>query len=734
MRRKASLLIGLSAMTVLMLAGTALAAPVAPEFRVPDQYRAGTVPSESVIADLDGDGDGDIAVTDIGFDGGINVFLGDGSGNLSGPINSPLPADGGSIDIVAADFDGDGTLDLAVASLGGGTSRVVILLGNGDGTFRVGALIPAAGLSELTTADFDGDGDPDLAYSHGSIDGDVIKVILNNGDGTFGPPQSYEPPFFIGLESLTARDVNNDGAPDLVFMTGCPKVRLNQGDGTFGPEICSTDPQGRIGGITFALGDYNGDGDIDMAVGDASGGHVAIALGSGDGRFTFFQEYSNISTQVNSVVSADLTGDGRLDLLAGSITGVATLMQGRSDGTFTKFVRWITGGADLNLGDLGGSALPDVLSAGGLVGTEISVSLNLGKGKLHAPRMFDATGKGGSLQLGDLNGDGRDDVAFVVSSSSIEAHLAGRNGVFGRAVVSPIVANDTVSLRLADLNEDGHLDAVGALDASPNVYVALGTGTGSFGAPTRFSNGSANTTPSGLAVADVNADGNLDLISGTPSQLSVLPGTGTGSFGPPILSGKAGGSAQVATLIADFNGDGKLDAAAPTVTGSSDYAGMAMYVNHGTGTGTFTLAYTRTTDTNVTSAAVGDLDGDGDPDVVNTGFKGSNGGRTGLFVWKNQGGTLATTPVLYTSQASTVLLADVNRDGSLDAVTMGGIFIGIHLNNGDGTFAPQMLIPVAADSVSLKAGDITGDDVIDLMVLYGSIGKSSFAPYVNETP
>jgi hypothetical protein len=76
----------------------------------------------------------------------------------------------------------------------------------------------------------------------------------------------------------------------------------------------------------------------------------------------------------------------------------------------------------------------------------------------------------------------------------------------------------------------------------------------------------------------------------------------------------------------------------------------------------------------------------------------------------------------------------VNGDGPLDAVTMGGIFIGIHLNNGDGTFAPQKLIPVAADTVGLRAGDITGDDKVDLVVLYGSIAKSSFAPYVNETP
>ena len=734
MRRPALFLVVLVAL--LQSATAALAGGlIQPSFRIPDQFPAGVIPMVNAIADLNGDGDNDVVVTDPAFDGGVNVLLGDGSGQLGAPINTPLPSNGTSFDVAVDDVDLDGVPDLVVYSIGGATVRVVVLLGAGDGTFTQGQEITSPGAGEVTLADFDLDGAPDIAYSHGSINGDVIRVVLNEGDGTFGPPDSYAPPFFLGLDGLTTADVDVDGDPDLVFLGGCPKARLNQGDGTFGPEVCSPDPQGRLGGIAVAVGDYDEDGIPDIATGDASGGHVAIGLGVGDGHFTFFKRYSGLANQVNWVIAADFTGDATLDIIAGSSEGFATLMQGKGDGTFQKLVRWITGGSWISAGQLGGSPLPDVVSAGGLEMNKVGVSLNLGRGTFHAPRMFPATGTGTGIRTGDLNGDGKDDVAFVVGSSSIEAHLAGRNATFGKAKVSPIVPGETRSFRLADLNEDGHLDVVGALTTTPNIFVALGDGDGTFGPASRFTNGGGTAIPSGLAVADVDDDGHLDLVSATPSQLSVLPGTGTGSLGAPILSGMGGGSSQAATLLADFDGDGTLDAASAEVTGSQDFAGMALRVNLGNGDGTFSFAYSRSADTNVSAGATQDLNGDGRPEVVISGSKGSNSGRTGMYVFLNSAGTLQP-PVYYPSQSSFLQLVDINGDGPLDVVTKAGIgsAIGINLGNGDATFAPQTLIPLAADSGSMDDGDVTGDGRPDLVVLYGSVSRSSFAPYVNETP
>lgn len=709
------------------------AAPAAPrpEFRVPEQEPAGILPGESVIADFTNDADNDVAVVSYA-DRGLKVFPGKGDGRLGKPIGTRLPRGGAGIDLVTADFNGDGMPDLAVSTITTGASPVVVLLGNGDGTFDRSDVIPDPGTGRVISADFDVDGDPDLAYTHGSIDGDIIEVVFNRGDGTFGRPDVYVPPVFSGIDDITARDVDNDGAPDLVFLSGCPTVRLNQGDGTFGEEICSTDSKGRIGGATLVVEDFDGDGNLDIATGDASGEHVTVSKGDGTGWFRFFVAYDEVNSQVNWLVSADITGDDVLDLLAGSNTGVTALLDGNGNATFDDPVRWITGGTSLTLGQLGGSPLPEVVSGGGLATNEVSVSRNIGRGRFDVPKMYDATGSGGSLQLGDLDGDGLDDVAFVTDDSVIEAHLTRRRATFGPAVVSPIVPNQTGALRLGDVDEDGNLDAVGTVTEAPNLFVALGNGDGSFGPESRLSNGSTGTAGA-LALVDVNDDGHLDIVSNTSSQISVLLGTGTGTFGAPILSGESEGAAQQGSLIADYNGDGDLDVAAPVRTGSYDFAGMRITVNHGNGDGTFDFAYDRNTNSNLTGADVADLDGDGRPEIATTGTRGYETGRTGLFIWNNVGGTLTTTPDYYVTLASGVLIADMNDDAIPDLLGRGGNNLGVLVNDGTGNFAPARLIPLAADQVSYREGDLTGDGRVDFVALYGSIGRSSFAPYVNTT-
>lgn len=713
--------------------GSAEAAPGGIEladFRVPDQYRAGTVAMVSVIADFTNDGFNDVAVGSVA-DKAVKVFRGTGTGKLRVPTSIEVLGGAGAFDLAAADFTGDGTLDLAVIAVSAAASAVVVLAGNGDGSFQQVDTIPA-GAGDVTSADFDGDGYIDLAFSHGSSSGDVIKVALNDGTGQFGPVDTYEPPFFLGYDALTARDVNGDAAPDLVFLGGCPKVRLNLGDGTFGPEICSTDPQGRIGGITLALDDFDGDGYVDLATGNASGGRVSIAKGDGTGRFAFFRMYEDVSRQITSIVSAELTGDGELDLLADSNTGGSELLTGNGDATFDPPVDWILGGSSLTVGQLGGSALPDVVSAGGLSLNEISVTLNSGNGRFEAPRKIAAGGRATGLEVGDVDNDGQDDVAIVIDSSNLMVHRSsGGRPRFLTPVESPLVGGDTLTIRLADMDEDGSLDVVGTLDTEPNLFVAIGNGDGSFDQPERHDNG--GTSAGGLAVADVTGDGHLDVVTATSTQISVAPGDGEGSLGAPILSGQSAGSTQ-RSLVADLDGDGDLDVVGAIRTGGATHPGMRLIVNLNDGEGSFAAAYQRVTNSNLTGAAIGDLDGDGFPEVAVTGTRSSpRPGRRGLFVWANESGVLAESPTYYESPDVGILLADANLDGTLDAVTRGGNTIGIHLNGGDGTFQRLQMIPLAADQLALDQGDLTGDGKVDFVVTYGSIEPSTFAAYANQT-
>lgn len=714
-----------------LTASGAYAAPVNPTFAVPDQYRAGTLPRVSAIADVDLDGDNDVVVTTFGA-GGIGSFRNDGTGRLTSVAGTPLPGYS-TFDLAVDDFDGDGVPDAAVYALAGGAS-VIVLTGNGNGTFTRRTTITTPGTGEVAAADIDNDGDPDLAYSHGTSNGEVIKVVENNGNATFGPPTTYSPGIFISHDDLQFADANGDGLADLVYQEGCPNVRLNLGNGAFGDDLCSTDPQGRIGGFTQALGDFDGDGDLDMATGNASGERVSIAKGNNTGFFTYFAQYNNVNSQLNFLVTADLTGDGVLDLLAGSNTGVTELLAGNGNATFQPPVDWITGGTWLTLGDLGGSPLPDLVSGGGLAQNEISVSFSLGGGRFDVPRMYGVTGRGRGLDLGDVNGDGREDVASISNDSQIETHLAGPDAAsFGPAVLSPVVPNLTRTLVLADVNSDGDLDAVGVVDQAPRLYVALGNGDGTFAAESRVDNGGAST-PGSVQVADIDGDGNLDLISPTSSQISVVPGNGNGTFDAAILSGQSQGSSS-SIRIGDIDGDGEQDVVASIRTGSTNFAGTRASIDLGNGDGSVTFAYDRGTNTNQGGVDLGDLDGDGLPELVVVGTKGFKSGRTGMFVFENEGGVLATVPTRYTDvQTAGLFLEDMNGDGTLDPVTIGGIAIGILPNDGTGTFSRQQLLYIAADRFAVQPGDLTGDGQQDLVVLYGSLGTSTFAPYVNTTP
>ena len=309
------------ALAMVSLPGTAASAGAAPiTFTAPGTFDAsGPSPRAFAPADFNGDGFLDVAAANLNgtLPGeGLPVLLGDGTGTLSAPLLTVSGHQQSALDVAAADFDGDGTQDLAVPTITGSglsaTYRLRIMLGNGDGTFAMGITFPGA-RSRALAGDVSSDGKADVVFLTKSGAGvPSINVALGNGDGSFGPPVAYSPGFSISVDDIELADVNGDGELDLVFLEGCPTVRINHGDGTFGPQICSTDPQARIGGVTMAVADFTGDGKLDLATGDASGGHVTISKGDGAGTFTFFKQYGGLAYQVVSIASATSPATGRL--------------------------------------------------------------------------------------------------------------------------------------------------------------------------------------------------------------------------------------------------------------------------------------------------------------------------------------------------------------------------------------------------------------------------------------
>jgi FG-GAP-like repeat len=254
--------------------------------------------------------------------------------------------------VAVADLNGDGTPDLAVANVGnpdvGDDGGVNILLGNGDGTFQA-ALNVTAGKNPVSIAlgDFNGDGHPDVVVANRVIPSSgagTVSVLLGNGDGSFQKHVDYS---FQGTGSATGTgpvyvaigDFNGDRRLDLAVktydgLTGPSiSVLLGNGDGTFQPHV-DTVAAGTGGNVLVA--DFNRDGKVDLAAaGYFDGRAVAILQGNGDGTFQSPVGIGDSTAFGRALAPGDLNGDSKLDLLVTVNDGSVRVLVGNGDGTFT---------------------------------------------------------------------------------------------------------------------------------------------------------------------------------------------------------------------------------------------------------------------------------------------------------------------------------------------------------------------------------------------------------------
>ncbi len=231
---------------------------------------AGTFPIAVAPADFNEDGTTDLAVATNAGGYGITLFPGAGDGTFG----AAMPVDGASglhaTDMASADLDGDGHLDLAVSHYSG----VSVFLGAGDGSFSYAGTAGRNALNEaLAVGDLDGDGAPDIA-SVEIYTGDLL-VALGNGDGTFAPPTAHAAGSF--LRDVAVADLDLDGARDVVVVAQDSddiKMFLGNGDGTLlpaQPVPVGTQPE------MVAVADWNEDGYPDLAVPDRNYGEDSTA-------------------------------------------------------------------------------------------------------------------------------------------------------------------------------------------------------------------------------------------------------------------------------------------------------------------------------------------------------------------------------------------------------------------------------------------------------------------------
>jgi hypothetical protein len=289
------------------------------------EYGVGRGVVSVAIGDLDlrrWDGGPDLAAANF-FDNNVSVLLNAGGGTFAAAVTYDV--DLGPWSVTIADLNNDGHSDLAVANSGDlffPVETVSVLLGRGDGTFA-GHVTFLVGLAPLSVAagDLDGDGDLDLATAN-FLD-DTVSVLLNDGDGVF----LDEVPYAVGLAPtyVAMGDLDLDGDLDLcVTNVGTLpnpgrtiSVLLNEGGGTFGEQVIydvGVEP------MSLSMGDLDGDGYLDLAVGNIGGDNVSVLLNSGNGTFVDDGIYGT-GADPSSTAVADLDGDGDIEVATANSAG-----------------------------------------------------------------------------------------------------------------------------------------------------------------------------------------------------------------------------------------------------------------------------------------------------------------------------------------------------------------------------------------------------------------------------
>jgi hypothetical protein len=323
----------------------------------------------------------------------VNILLGTGSGTFA--AQQAFEAGGEPMSLVVGDFDSNGYLDVVTAG-GGPAGNVTLLIGSGGGRFSAPVAFAAAGTPvALAALAPENNGPLAVAVAssgpvnEGLPSNGTVDVLLGTGAGVFGNQTT----FTVGQQptGIAIGDFNGDGLADLVttnFSNGTVSVLLGAGAGQFGPQ--STFPAGDFP-VGVAVADFNGDGLLDLAVvslpNDGPGseqetpGTVSVLLGTGTGTFEPAAAYGALVSPT-AIAVGDFTGDGLLDLVVtdegdGKKAGVVIVLPGDGTGTFgsqTSFPVGV-GPSAVVVSDFNGDGKPDLAVANGKDGT-VSILLN----------------------------------------------------------------------------------------------------------------------------------------------------------------------------------------------------------------------------------------------------------------------------------------------------------------------------------------------------------------------
>jgi len=633
-----------------------------------------TEPRAVALGDLDEDGNVDIVSANSGSNN-LSVLYGAGNGTFSTAELLALADGAEPRDVAILDVNEDGHLDLVSAN--SGLASISVLTGDGARAFAAPLnLSTGDGPRALLVADVNNDTRADLICT--DRDDNALSLFINEADGNFRTRLSL--PTGQTPRMTLAKDLDNDGWLDLVVSNPGSSniaVHIGAGNGAFDTAVfvpTKSHP------TRIALGDFTGDGEDDVLAilfddldDTLSSGEIQCLAGDGEGDFEPFDLYY-AGPGVVALAVGDLDRDGKLDVAACNVDQDRLLIAaGSSNNGLAMERRFATGERPrmIATADFNRDGDPDVAVAN-LDSANISILLGDGKGAFGESTEISAGGPARALATADFNGDNRADLAVTnLEQSRVAVFIGQGDGDFEAPQFYSVREGDSAgtaeprSLAVADLDEDGNLDLVTGNAARDSVAVLLGDGEGAFGEATEFD---AGNFPLDVHLVDLDENGNLDLVlvngidedgDGAPiSALRIIPGKGDGTFDVANDVGYVTGLGPNSVAVADWDSDGDLDAA--TCHNSLDN----LQLFSGRGDGAFSAGGLLAAGDAPNAAGVADFNEDGQLDLFSTNDNGRitiRLSRQGLLFESAISVSVGTRPI----QA---LAVDLNDDDHIDII------------------------------------------------------------------
>jgi len=702
--------------------GSFLAGPVYPE---------SSHPTELMLGDVNGDGIQDLAVV-LYDSNAVKVLIG-----AKAPLGTFLEAQTYATRtnpryVASADLNGDGLPDLVVTNQGGNTVSVLLQNPAAPGTYMAAVdYATGSGPSGAAIADVNGDGRPDLVVPN--LWGGTVQIFFQDpaNPGAFLAPTTIT----LGANPAFAvvADFNHDGYPDLAVGTDTNDAIsiILQDPAHPGTFLAPTSVSAGIDTQFLALGDFNGDGWIDIAACGPNNSSVSVLLADPANPGSFIPPSTTYATGVTamSVAVADLDGDGKLDLAVSSRdSNNVTVFLGKGDGTFRAGTTYPTlaNAWDVQIADMNGDGKPDLVVAewgAGSIYVLLQDPANPGT-FVPGPR-YGVGGNPSWLAIGDLDGDGNPDVAVANwGSGTVQTLLSSPLNAppaLTASFAAPVIMTTGAAARwvgAADLNGDGKPDLVVVNSHANTISVLLQDpkSSGSFLPGVSYA---TDSNPCLAAIADLNGDGRLDFVTanqaGGDVSVFLQDPANPGLFLARTDYSVGPNCCQV--VVADFNHDGKPDLAV-TVAGSNQ---VAILLQDPANPGKFLVPTTFTVGNTPQFLATGDFNRDGWLDLV-VGNSGDDTVSVLLADPAHPGSFMAPTAYSVGAFPNLVVVADLNRDGKLDVVCANrdSNSVSILHGVGDGTFGARVDVPCGTAPWGVAVADLNRDGRLDIAVVNAS--------------